>query len=170
MSSEPSVEAVRAAAARGRVARFEVPPGEAPAIAARLNRQLAGEDVRVIVPGDSMISALRLVGTDEARRTRPELEALVADFRALARSLVDRFARGTLDEDVWWASPHGDHCRFENLGTGVIVEAHLEVPEEIDPYFLLRFAETTGRYPRVLDACVHGFHDMCRLLATAEMP
>ncbi|MFD0854643.1 DUF6896 domain-containing protein [Actinomadura adrarensis] len=170
MSSEPSLEAVRRAVVRGRVVRFDVPAGEASDIATRLNRQLAGEDIRVIVPGYSTISALRLVSLDEARRVRPELETLVADFRALARTLIEGFTQGALDEDVWWAAPHGEHCRFGNLETGVIVEAHIEVPDAIDPYFLLLFAETTGNYPGVLDACVHGYHDMCRLLETAGMP
>ncbi len=167
MPAEPSPETVRRAVTRGRGAVFDVPEGEAPAIARRLNRRLAGEDVPVIVPGPGTITALRRGGAEEARRTGPELETLLADFRGLARTLVRRFGDGTLDERVWWPFPHGEHCRFENLETGVIVEAHVDAPDRIDPYFLLLFAETTGRYPAVLTACVHGFHDMCRLLETA---
>lgn len=158
---------------RGRGATFDVPegPDQARAIARRLNQQLSGEDIHAFVTrvgsGYATIAALQLVGADEARRTRTELDRLLGDFRGLARTLVQRFEQGTLDEEVWWADPHGEHCRFENRETGVIVEAHTEVPDKIDPYFLLRFAETTGRYPGVLGACVHDYHDMCRLLEMA---
>ncbi|MFG3525586.1 hypothetical protein ACGF8B_02485 [Streptomyces sp. NPDC047917] len=167
MPEEPSPETVRRAVTRGRGAGFEVPEGEASATAERLNRQLAGQNIRVFVSGPTTCTALRLVDAHEARRTRPELETLVADFRGLAQTLTRSSELGTLDENVWWAAPHGEHCRFENLGTGVIVEAHTQAPDTVDPYFLLRFAETTGRYPAVLDACVHGFHDMSRLLEMA---
>ena len=173
MISEPSPETVRRAVTRGRGATFDVPegPDEARAIARTLNQQLAGEAIHVFLTrvGSeyATIAALRLVGADEARRTRPELETLVADFRGLARTLIQRFEEGTLDEEVWWADPHGEHCRFENRETGVVVEAHIEAPDTIDPDFLLCFAETTGGYPGVLAACVHDFHDMCRLLEMA---
>jgi hypothetical protein len=144
-----------------------VPEGAASAIARRLNQQLTGENIHVIVPGAATITALQLVSVEEARRTRPELETLVSEFRGLAHALAERFDRGTLDEDVWWADEHGEHCCFENLDTGVIVEAHIDCPDKVDPYFLLRFAESTGRYPGILGVCVHGFHDMCRLLEMA---
>ncbi|MCX4846935.1 hypothetical protein [Streptomyces sp. NBC_00893] len=167
MSDEPSPETVRRLVTRGRGAGFDVPEGEASATTRRLNQQLAGQDIRVFVSGPTTCTALQLVDAHEARRTRPELETLIADFRGLAHTLTETFELDTLDENVWWASPHGEHCRFENLETGVIVEAHIHAPDSIDPYFLLRFAETTGRYPGVLDACVHGFHDMSRLLEMA---
>ncbi|MFF1348972.1 hypothetical protein ACFVZJ_23800 [Streptomyces sp. NPDC058322] len=167
MPDEPSPETVRRAVARGRGATFEVPEGEASATAERLNEQLAGRDIRVFVSGPTTCTALQLVDAHEARRARPELETLVADFRGLAHTLTQRSELGTLDENVWWAAPHGEHCRFENLETGVVVEAHTHAPDSVDPYFLLRFAQTTGRYPAVLDACVHGFHDMSRLLELA---
>ncbi|GAA2416422.1 hypothetical protein GCM10010191_28530 [Actinomadura vinacea] len=167
MPQEPSSETVRRAVTRGRGARFDVPEGKASAIARKLNQRLVGEDVHVIVPGPATITALQLVSAEDARRTRPELETLLADFRGLAHTLIKQFNQGTLDEEVWWAFEHGEHCCFENLETGLIVEAHTDFPDTVDPYFLLRFAETTGRYPDVLSACVHGFHDMCRLLEMA---
>jgi len=144
-----------------------VPPGEASAIARRLNQQFSGEDIHVIVPGPATITALQLVSAEESWRTRLELENLVSDFRGLAHALTERFDRGTLDEEVWRAFEHGPHRRFENLETGVVVEAHSHLPDKIDPYFLLHFAETAGHYPGVLSVCVHGFHDMCRLLELA---
>lgn len=144
-----------------------MPGGEVSAIARRLREELAGESIHVFVAGPETVTALQLVSAEEARRTYPELEALVADFRELARGLVRQLDEGTLDEGVWWAFPHGEHCCFENLETGVIVDAHTDDPDRIDPYFLLRFAETSGGYPGVIGACVHGFHDMCRLLELA---
>lgn len=169
MPPVPSPEAVLRALVRGRAARFDVPGGTASAIAERLNRHIAEQDVHVFASGSAKCTALRLVSTDEAERTRPELEALVTDFRALARTLIRHYEQGTLEEDVWWVHPHGEHVSFDNLDTGVVVEAHVGDPDDLDPYFLLVFAETTGSYPGVLAACVHGFHDMCRLLEVAGL-
>jgi hypothetical protein len=163
----PSPETVRRAVTRGRTARFDVPEGEASAIAARLNRRLAEDDIHVGIAQPTAITVFQLVSAAEARRTRPELETLVTDFRGLARALTEQLDHGTLDERVWSVHAHGGHCRFENLVTGVIVEADVDFPGKVDPYFLLLFAQTTGRYPGVLAACVHGFHDMCRLLEVA---
>lgn len=167
MPQEPSPETVRRAVTRSRTARFDVPEGEASAIATRLNQQLAEEDIHVIVPHPTTITVFQLVSVEEARRTLPELATLVTDFLELTRALTKQFDQRTLDEEVWSADEHGAHCRFENLETGVIVEADIHSPDEVDPYFLLLFAETMGRYPGVLTACVHGFHDMCRLLEMA---
>jgi hypothetical protein len=167
VTQEPSPETVRHAVTRSRTARFDVPEGEASAIATRLNQRLAEEDIHVIVSQPTTITVFQLVSAEEARRTLPELATLVTDFRGQAHTLTKQFDQGTLDEEVWWAHEHGEHCRFENLKTGVIVEANIDFPDKVDPYFLLLFAETTGRYPGVLTACVHGFHDMCRLLEMA---
>ncbi|MFI0354505.1 DUF6896 domain-containing protein [Actinomadura sp. 9N407] len=167
MASEPSPETIRRVATRGKAVVFDVPTGESIAIAQRLNAQLAGESIRVIVPGPARITALQLVSEEEARRVLPELEALVADFRERARSLTRRFDGGAFTEENWIAWPHGEHCRFENLENGVIVEANIEFPDRVDAYFLLLFAETSRRYPGILGACVHGYHDMYRMLELA---
>lgn len=83
----PSPEDVLRSVVRGRTTRFEVPEGTASIVAGRLRRQLAEQDVLVFAGSSSQCTALRLMGTDEAERIRPELDALVADFRVLARTL-----------------------------------------------------------------------------------
>ncbi|MEU5881752.1 hypothetical protein [Spirillospora sp. NPDC047279] len=124
-------------------------------------RRWRGYDgVHVFMSGPDRVTAMRLAGPEEARRVQPELRRLVADFRRRARALVSG------DDEGWAAFPHGPHIRFEHPGTGVVVEAHEERPDDLDAFFLLEFAETAGGYPAVTAACVHGFHDMLHLLRT----
>lgn len=43
--------------------------------------------------------------------------------------------------DEWETFVHGGHCRYENLDTGEMVEAPIEItakPENVDPYLLQR--------------------------------
>ncbi|MFG1999991.1 hypothetical protein ACGFNU_12660 [Spirillospora sp. NPDC048911] len=154
-------ESIRQAVSRGQHAVFTVP--DPFAAVSRLKPSLAAEDIDVFVSGASTITAMRLVSREEAGRARAELDALMADFRRLARQL----AASEPDPESWHADPHGEHCRFENVATGVVVEVNVEHPDALDPYFLLEYAETSGGYPGVMAACVHGYHDMRRLLQLA---
>lgn len=136
-----------------------------------LQRALPG-DLRVIgTPGyPPRLRVMRLISDDEAQRRRADLDLLVADFRALARRLVAAYQVGgevAVDGALWLAHEHAPHCRFEDAASGVVVEAHLDNPDAVDPYFLLEFAATAGRYDRIRSACREGFHDMCRLLDLA---
>ncbi|TMM33391.1 MAG: hypothetical protein E6F99_24235 [Actinobacteria bacterium] len=129
-----------------------------------------------------ILTVLQLVTDSQAATLRPALENLVAEFRQLAGGLVDQLRAGVspvgdVDGDcpetvwfrdaTWYLDPHGQHCRFEDPASGVVVEANIYAPDTVDPYFLLLYAQTSGRHGAVLGACVEGFHDMCRLLDLA---
>jgi hypothetical protein len=162
MNQLPSREAILRSVTRGRHAVLET------ADVAAVRAMLAQDDLHVFVSGHATVTVMRLVGEDEAERVRPELDRLIADFRRLARDLATDPATDAdtddPDADDWFADPHGEHCRFEHVESGLVVEVNLERPDELDPGFLLLFAQTSRRYPGVLAACVHGFHDMARLL------
>jgi len=123
------------------------------------------------------ITAIQLVSDNEAQLYRARLDALVADFRALASQLIaaataesvgDYFPdEVTVDGVLWSVWTHGEHCLFKSRRDGTSVDAHNEQPARIDPYFLLKYASTSRRYPDVIDLCTEGFHDMCRLLDVA---
>ncbi|GIG56019.1 hypothetical protein Lfu02_03910 [Longispora fulva] len=132
----------------------------------------------------SGLTVLQLVTDAEAAAVRPALDHLVAEFRQSADALVAHMLAamvpaGDLDGEfpdtvrirdaTWDLEPHGAHCRFEGPN-GEVVEADIYSPDTIDPYFLLLYAETTGGHGAVLDACVEGFHDMCRLLELTGHP
>jgi hypothetical protein len=132
-----------------------------------------------------ILTVLQLVSDSEAATVRPALEGLVAEFRLLANGLVGQMEAGSssvddLDTDypdsvryndaTWCLHQHGEHCRFEDAGSGVVVEANVYAPDVLDPYFLLEYAKTSGRHGAVVDACVEGFHDMCFLLDRAGIP
>ncbi|QQQ73438.1 hypothetical protein IOD16_19235 [Saccharothrix sp. 6-C] len=136
------------------------------------------------VSGGPVLVVMRLVGAAQAKELRPALEVLIADFRQCAGALVAALRADVLpahdrgDEHpgeveaagvTWVIEVHGEHCRFEDPVSGVVVEANTYDPDLLDPYFLLLFARTSGRHDAVLAACVHGFHDMCRLLDLAEV-
>ncbi|WP_433183465.1 DUF6896 domain-containing protein [Actinoallomurus sp. CA-150999] len=184
----PPAEEVRRSVVRGRHAVVRLNAAtEMPTVsrlATALRSELARDDLLVLAsPGDPpTIRVIRLVDEHEAHECRAELETLVADFRRLARRLVGRFraevapdwereepdaGRIEVDGAEWWLSPHGEHCRFEHLGSGHVVEADVMRPEAVDPGFLLLFAESSGGYAKVRAACAEGFHDMCRMLELA---
>jgi hypothetical protein len=149
----------------------DVTTQQASASARRLQLAL-GLEVTVFVSQVGRAPTLRvlqLADAAQAAAVRPALEDLIAEFREMAAGLVGQME----DEDVesveyrgatWWAHLHGEHCRFENGETGEVVEAQIYMPDRVDPYFLLEYARTSGRHDAVLDVCVEGFHDMCRLL------
>lgn len=154
---------------------------------ARTLRTMLPPDMHVIaspsVAGRGpILTVLQLVTDSEAAALRPALEHLIAEFRQQARALVDQLPVAPspasdidwsypktvqLNDTTWYTSPHGEHCRFEDPAGGVVVEANLHAPDTIDPYFLLLYAETSGRHSAILDTCTEGFHDMCRLLDLA---
>lgn len=127
---------------------------------------------------------LQLVTDSQAASVRRALEDLIAEFRQVARALVHQMevcaapvSSGDPDypktvrcfNATWCLDPHGEHCRFDNLVSGQVVEANIHARETVDPYFLLLYAETPGRHGAVVDACTEGFHDMCRLLELADI-
>jgi hypothetical protein len=129
-----------------------------------------------------ILTVLQLITDAEAATLRPALQRLLTEFRQLAGALVDQLPTGAppareddrgcpesvrVQDTTWYLTPHGEHCRFEDPASGVIVEADMHAPDTVDPYFLLLYAETSGRHDVILDACAEGFHDMCRLLDLA---
>jgi hypothetical protein len=136
------------------------------------------------VSGGPVLVVLRLITAAEAAELRPALDAVVADFRQRAATLVASLRTDVLpayDSGVeypgeveadgvrWTIEVHGDHCRFEHPVSGEVVEANIHDPDLIDPYFLLLFTRTSGRHDTIRAACVHGFHDMCRMLDLAGL-
>ena len=75
-----------------------------------------------------------------------------------------------VDGESWLLHIHGEHCLFTSQKSGIEVEVQTDRPEVIDPWFLLRHAESADRYPEIQAACLEGFHDMCRMLALAAIP
>ena len=183
---DPADIRLRLARGRGLVIPLDetVSMPTATAAARRLHAALQ-PDVTVFVSGKGrgpVLTALQLVNEAEAVRLRPAVESLIAEFRVMANALVGQMEDGSpspsdLDTDcpdsvlfqgaTWHLHPHGEHCRLENAASGEVVEANIDAPEVVDPYFLLQYAETSGRHGVVVDACVEGFHDMCRLLDSA---
>jgi hypothetical protein len=181
---------VRRRVARGR--RLVIPVAEPVDMS---DLMAAGQALRARLPLDMHVIAspptaergpsltvLQLVTDTEAMALRPALEHLVVEFRRLAAALVDQLPGGAAvlggagrdcpetirwQDTTWCVHLHGEHCRFEDLATGVVVEVDLHDPATVDAYFLLVYAETSGRHRALVDACVEGFHDMCRLLDLA---
>ncbi|GAA0430264.1 hypothetical protein Aca07nite_38980 [Actinoplanes capillaceus] len=176
---------IRSRVARGRalVLRLdETVSISAATAAARSLRGALPSDVTVFAsPGGRgpVLTVLQLVSDSEAATVRPALEDLVAEFRQAADALVGYMNAGSapvdgIDENwpesvryreaTWYLDPHGEHCRFENAVSGEVVEANIYAPDLVDPYFLLEYAKTSARHEAVVNVCVEGFHDMCRLL------
>ena len=113
------------------------------------------------------------VTAETATRLRPELARLIAEFRATARMLVAALPNPDVDDDIpdeaeidgrtWWIHWHDPHYRCES-DTGVVVEAQIYHPDDVDPAFLLEYARTAGGHEAVVAACPRGFHDIARLL------
>jgi hypothetical protein len=97
---------------------------------------------------------------------RAELDAAVDAYLRECERLIESHMREELSAE-WDADPHGEHCRFENLRTGHIVEAPF--PDEptqfaIDPYFFGVFVKTGPDFPLLKQAIKHEFHDSLALL------
>jgi hypothetical protein len=172
----PSPADIRSRLVRGRpliIALGETVTMPAATAAARALRTALRPDVAVFAShggGGPSLTVLQLVSDAEVAAVRPALDRLVAEFREVANALVGSGLDGDGPEYVrhhdatWSLYRHGEHCRFENTASGEVVEAHVHAPDSLDPYFLLEYAETSGRHGAVVGACVEGFHDMCRLL------
>lgn len=112
-----------------------------------------------------------------------QARALIADFRRHSNALVAALdhagilaaydAHQEWDTEVtalgerWQVWLHEPHAMLTSP-TGVVVEAHIYVPDDLDPSFLLTFARTSGVHQEIVDLCVAGYHDMCELLDTFE--
>ncbi|MFD4673839.1 hypothetical protein ACFWNN_29250 [Lentzea sp. NPDC058450] len=107
---------------------------------------------------------------ETAARLRPDLERLIAEFRALAHALVGALPNpDDISDEVfavgrtWWLHHHDPHVLCED-DDGVTVEAHLYNPDLLDPWFLLLYAKSVTGHEAVVEACPAGFHDIARLL------
>ncbi|MGI5503488.1 hypothetical protein [Lentzea sp. CA-135723] len=113
------------------------------------------------------------VTPETAARLRPDLERLIAEFRALAHLLVDALPDPDESDEVpdsvevagrtWWIHHHDPHYLCED-DDGVTVEAHVYDPDLLDPWFLLLYAKSVTGHEAVVEACPAGFHDIARLL------
>lgn len=186
---------MRRLAIRGRAAKFQFSPqvswSQALAAADRLQAALVSDDLLVIASqgsgskGPPSLKVLRLIGADDARRLRDQLEELVAEYRVLANRLAVPFRLHIepayeraewypdlleVDGETWWLHIHGEHCLFINQECGTEIEVRTDRADVIDPWFLLQYVESTGRYREIHTACLEGFHDMCPMLELAAIP
>jgi len=179
----PDPADIRRRVARGRSLTIPidkgVPMSAVSAAAAALQRELPRD---MLVNPSSLgpvLHVLQLISDAEAEALRPALDNLLAEYRHAAGALIAlmRAAAGPEEEEypetvdwrdtTWHVHEHGDDCRFYDPDSGETVEAAIWSRDKIDPSFLLLYAETSGRHQPVVDACVHGFSDMCRLLDLA---
>jgi len=64
--------------------------------------------------------------------------------------------------DNWWFDVHGEHCMFENLTTGQILEVSLGDKESVgnlDPYFFYNFLKTTANLKHLTKYFDNPFED-----------
>ncbi|CCH29534.1 hypothetical protein ABZ816_15705 [Actinosynnema sp. NPDC047251] len=189
----PAPDVVARSVVRGRRATFAFSPqaewAQVLAAAEGLRAGLPGDLLVIASPGTGSgrppaLVVVRLIDEAEAGRLRDRLHALVAEFRELAHRLAAPFRRHVepaydqedcypdeleVDGETWSLHIHGEHCLFTGLRSGTDIEVHTEHPDAIDPGFLLRYAESTGRHPEVRAACQEGFHDLARLLDLCQV-
>jgi hypothetical protein len=191
----PTPNTVRQQVVRGQEAKYLFPAqvtwSQALEAADRLRAELAADDLLVLAsPGfhsqpAPSLTVRRLIGVDDALRLRDRLEALVAEYRALAHRLAalfrlhiepadegDELYQNPLEVDgeTWWWHDHGEHCLFADLDSDTEIEVNTHCPDAIDPYFLLHYAKSTDRYGDIDTACLEGIHDMARMLDLATIP
>jgi hypothetical protein len=191
----PAPNTVRQLVVRGQEAKYLFPApvtwSQALEAADRLRAELADDDLLVIAsPGfhsqpAPSLAVRRLIGVDDALRLRDRLEALVADYRALAHRLAALFRLHIepadegdalyqnpleVDGETWWWHDHGEHCLFADLDSDTEIEVNTYCPDAIDPYFLLHYAKSTDRYGDIATACLEGIHDMARMLELVTIP
>lgn len=93
------------------------------------------------------------------------IEAMHA-YRNKCHELITAHQRATLSPE-WTADEHGEHCRFEHLVTGQVIEAPFALTDEwfyFDPYFLGVFIKTCAEFPQLKASLKHEFHDTIKLL------
>ena len=190
----PTPTAVCRSATRGQPAQFQlsgqVSWSQILAAADRLRAELPDDLLVIVSPGSGSarspsLKALRLIDEADGLRLRDQLQALVAEFREISNRLALQFRlhvepayeqgdwypdQLVEDGETWSLHIHGEHCLFTSLKSGAEIEVHTDCPDAIDPGFLLGYAESADRYPRIRTACLEGFHDMCRLLELAAIP
>ncbi|NUT21353.1 MAG: hypothetical protein HOV77_19440 [Hamadaea sp.] len=188
MADLPTTEQLSRLVQRGHGASYVLDEGTDPStasdIARRLKMSLPADVLVIMSPFQPpRLRVLRLISDDEAASLLPTVHRLVADFRAIAGRLVGVLRHQVLadydagrayaeeievDGVMWSLHMHGEHCRLESAESGQVVEAHLDDPDALDPYFLLEYARTSpGGYPDLLTACIEGFHDTVRLMELA---
>jgi hypothetical protein len=98
---------------------------------------------------------------------KAELNAAIGAYLQACEHLIGAHERGDLPKE-WAAEPHGEHCRFENLQSGHIIEApfprFINPRFDIDPYFFGVFVKTGPGFPLLKKAISHEFHDSLALL------
>lgn len=71
----------------------------------------------------------------------------------------------------WSFWVHGEHCKFENIETGQILEVSLGNQESIknlDPYFFYNFLSTTENYKHLTKYFKDPFKDTCNFFEALE--
>ncbi|MFI6315508.1 hypothetical protein ACIBEK_35825 [Nocardia fusca] len=192
----PAPNTLRQLVVRGQEAKYVFPAQvtwpQALEAADGLRAELAADDDLLVIvsPGfhsqpAPSLTVRRLIGVDDALRLRDRLEALVAEYRALAHRLAalfrlhiepadegDELYQNPLqvNGETWWWHDHGEHCLFADLDSDIEIEVNTYCPDAIDPYFLLHYAKSTDRYGDIDTACLEGIHDIARMLELATIP
>lgn len=97
---------------------------------------------------------------------RAELDIAVEAYLRECERLIGLHLRDELS-DEWHADEHGEHCRFENLRNGHVVEAPLPGNKPhfaIDPYFFGVFVKTGPGFLLLKQTIKHEYHDSIALL------
>lgn len=73
--------------------------------------------------------------------------------------------------DNWWFDVHGEHCMFENLTTGQVLEVSLgdkDSVRNLDPYFFYNFLKTTEKFKHLIKYFDNPFKDTLDLFEELE--
>jgi hypothetical protein len=110
------------------------------------------------------VTVMPLVTKDKVLEHLPEISQAIASYYQACATLVSKYESGSLPSD-WQTDEHGEHCKFENLRTGQVVEAPLFESVEPDAYFFAEFVKTTvGMEPIAKMIGDKYFHNGLRIL------
>lgn len=73
--------------------------------------------------------------------------------------------------DNWYFDVHGEHCMFENVETGQVLEVslgHVEDIGNLDPYFFYNFLKSTDNLKHLISYFDNPFGDMLNLFEALE--